>query len=71
MSDSEDKGSEAKQERTKFFLIFRKVWIPFACIAALLLGIMIGYVFIGKQSANEIFNLDTWHHLFDLVFADT
>ncbi|CAG7655530.1 DNA-directed RNA polymerase subunit beta [Paenibacillus allorhizosphaerae] len=46
-------------------------WIPITCVAALFVGLSVGYVYIGKQSMDEVFELATWRHLFDLVFANT
>jgi hypothetical protein len=46
-------------------------WLPIVCVAALFAGLTIGYVYLGKQSLDEVFDIATWRHLFDLIFADT
>lgn len=50
--------------------ILKASWIPCMCLAALIAGLMIGYVYVGGQEASEVFKLSTWKHLVDLVFAD-
>jgi hypothetical protein len=44
-------------------------WLPAACLAAILAGLLIGYVSLGGQPVSDVFRIDTWKHLFDLVFA--
>lgn len=57
--------------------ILRIVWIsvkmliiPVVCIAALILGLAIGYVVLGDRPLSEVFDTGTWKHMFDLVFAE-
>ncbi|WP_412761072.1 DNA-directed RNA polymerase subunit beta [Paenibacillus validus] len=40
-------------------------------MVTLFIGLSIGYVYIGKQPMSEVFDLATWRHLFDLIFAST
>lgn len=49
--------------------VIRAVLIPFLCVIALLTGLWIGYVYIGGRSSSDVWNWETWRHLFDLVFA--
>ncbi|MBO9598996.1 MAG: DNA-directed RNA polymerase subunit beta [Cohnella sp.] len=44
--------------------------IPIVCIAALILGLAIGYVVLGDRPLSEVFDAGTWKHMFDLVFAE-
>ncbi|MFC0212931.1 DNA-directed RNA polymerase subunit beta [Paenibacillus chartarius] len=44
-------------------------WFPVACLVALLVGLTAGYVVLGGGSASDVFEFQTWQHLFDLVFA--
>lgn len=66
-------GSSGSSGRT----ILRIVWmsvklliIPIVCIAALILGLAIGYVVLGDRPLSEVFDSNTWRHMFDLVFAE-
>ena len=45
--------------------------VPLLCIAALLAGLYIGYTKIGGGSAEDVWNLETWLHMFDLIFAES
>ncbi|MFB6364620.1 DNA-directed RNA polymerase subunit beta [Paenibacillus elgii] len=72
MSDNRKKApAESKRWKKAVFAFLKWTWIPFTGIVALLVGLAIGYVYIGKQDFQEIFNLNTWRHAFDLIFADT
>jgi hypothetical protein len=58
-------------------MILRIIWtsvkvliIPVACIAALIIGLAIGYVVLGDKPLAEVFDSSTWKHMFDLVFAE-
>lgn len=39
------------------------------CIIGLYVGLVIGYVGIGKQPTSEITQLSTWQHIIDLIFG--
>lgn len=58
-------------------IIARVIWtsikiliIPILCIAALIIGLAIGYVVLGDQSLTDVFDARTWKHMYDLVFAE-
>ncbi|KZE77918.1 DNA-directed RNA polymerase subunit beta [Paenibacillus elgii] len=72
LSDNRKKApTESKRWKKAVFTFLKWTWIPFTGIVALLVGLAIGYVYIGKQDYHEVFNLNTWRHVFDLIFADT
>lgn len=43
--------------------------IPALCVVALFVGLTIGYATIGGGEASAVFHIDTWKHLYNLVFA--
>nr|WP_255654547.1 DNA-directed RNA polymerase subunit beta [Cohnella sp. REN36] len=45
------------------------LFIPVLCVAALIAGLAIGYVVLGKQQWSDVFDWNTWRHMYDLVFA--
>lgn len=51
--------------------IFRILFVPALCLAALAIGLTIGYSTIGGGEASDVFKLETWKHLYDLVFEGT
>lgn len=70
---NQNKRSSGSSGRT----ILRIVWmsvkiliIPVVSIAALILGLAIGYVVLGDRPLSEVFDAGTWKHMFDLVFAE-
>lgn len=48
---------------TRYFII------PLLLVISLLGGLIVGYVVVGKHSLADVFNVTTWRHVFDLVFA--
>jgi len=51
--------------------ILRFFLVPALCVAALFIGLSIGYSTIGGGSASDVFKVDTWMHLYNLVFDGT
>jgi hypothetical protein len=49
--------------------ILKFLRIPFLCMLALAVGLYVGYAKIGKQPASEMLHMNTWKHLYDLVFT--
>lgn len=52
------------------WLIFKIVRIPVLAIAAIYIGLWVGYTKFGNQPSSEILHVSTWRHLYDLVFAN-
>lgn len=69
-----DTPSPKKKKRSKWLNITLKILtairVPFFCLVALAAGLWIGYVKVGGQPASEMFQIRTWKHLYDLVFAN-
>jgi len=68
----------APRKRSAARIIGRVVWttvkifiIPVLCLAALIAGMTVGYHVIGGRPVSEVFEWNTWKHMFDLVFANT
>lgn len=53
------------------YRIFRFLLVPALCLAALFVGLTIGYSTIGGGDAGDVFKISTWKHLYDLVFEGT
>lgn len=47
----------------------RYLLVPALCLAALFIGLTVGYSTIGGGSAGDVFKFSTWKHLYDLVFS--
>ena len=60
--------------KTTLFILYkiaRYLLVPALCLAALFIGLTIGYSTIGGGSAGDVFKIETWKHLYDLVFEGT
>jgi hypothetical protein len=44
--------------------------IPVLCILALILGLAVGYAVLGGRPVSEVFDWNTWKHMYDLVFGN-
>lgn len=73
------RSSDQKKRNTRSSgrTILRIVWmsvkiliIPIVCIAALIVGLAIGYVVLGDKPLSDVFDAETWKHMYDLVFAE-
>lgn len=53
------------------FWIFRKSIGILLMIFMLLTGLYIGYVILGGQPKEDVFEWSTWKHMWDLIFADS
>lgn len=49
---------------------FKILIVPLLCVAALVLGLAVGYAVLGGRPVSEAFDAGTWRHMYDLVFAD-
>ncbi|HIW34375.1 MAG TPA: DNA-directed RNA polymerase subunit beta [Candidatus Paenibacillus intestinavium] len=56
---------------SSIFWIVRKCIAPIIMIAMLLAGLYIGYVIVGGQPKEDVFQWSTWQHMWDLIFAET
>ncbi|WP_010278961.1 DNA-directed RNA polymerase subunit beta [Paenibacillus senegalensis] len=65
------KKKSKKKKRKPIWRVLRFFLVPFLCLAALFGGLVIGYVYLGEQPLSDVWNIDTWKHVFDLVFANT
>ncbi|OMF35883.1 hypothetical protein BK133_10460 [Paenibacillus sp. FSL H8-0548] len=48
----------------------RKSIVPLIMLIMLAAGLYIGYVVVGKQPEEDVFQWATWRHLYDLIFAE-
>ncbi|WP_047150816.1 DNA-directed RNA polymerase subunit beta [Aneurinibacillus tyrosinisolvens] len=74
LKDSQTKTSDTsvtkRRKRRKGVPLFLKlILVPFLLFVALLAGMIAGYGVLGKGNALDVFNLNTWKHIYDLVFS--
>jgi hypothetical protein len=71
-------GGPGKPRRRRLHPLLRALlWtlrvtiVPLLCIAALIAGLYLGYTKIGGGSPEDVWNWETWLHMFDLIFAES
>ncbi len=68
----------ARKKRSAGRILWQVIWtsikvliIPVLCVVALIVGMAIGYVVLGKRELADVFDIQTWRHMYDLVFAES
>lgn len=66
-----------RKKRSAGRLLWQIIWttikvliVPVLCVIALIVGLAIGYVVLGKGELADVFDMNTWRHMYDLVFAE-
>lgn len=68
----EVKAKERVQRGRNWPMVMIKiVLVPFLLFLSLVVGLMIGYGVLGHKPASEVFDLGTYKHMWDLLFAGT
>ncbi|RXZ83454.1 DNA-directed RNA polymerase subunit beta [Paenibacillaceae bacterium] len=69
--------SKAKARKKRPWIVRLIFWLMIKSIAPILLilalagGLYLGYVILGKGSMDDVFEIETWRHMYDLIFSDT
>ncbi|MEJ8544146.1 DNA-directed RNA polymerase subunit beta [Brevibacillus borstelensis] len=45
--------------------------VPFLLFFSLIIGLVIGYSMVGHKPASEVFDINTYKHMYDLMFSGT
>ncbi|AJS60394.1 DNA-directed RNA polymerase subunit beta [Paenibacillus sp. IHBB 10380] len=61
-----DKPPKRKKAKWKIVILWM---IPLFLLLSLIGGMTVGYVVLGKEEMSEVFQLETWQHVIDLIFA--
>jgi len=70
MSEKKKSPKRAKRRISWVRTLLRFLLVPVLCIVAVMVGLFIGYVVIGGRDSSEIWLIETWKHVYDLVFAE-
>ncbi|MED4586975.1 DNA-directed RNA polymerase subunit beta [Brevibacillus choshinensis] len=52
-------------------VMIKIVMVPLLLFFSLVIGLMIGYGVVGHKPTSEVFDLGTYKHMWDLLFAGT
>jgi len=70
--DEEDEDGYRLPKWARVILwVLRKSIVPIVMVVMLIVGLYVGFVYLGDGSKSEVFEWATWRHLYDLVFADS
>ncbi|QMV41732.1 DNA-directed RNA polymerase subunit beta [Cohnella cholangitidis] len=69
-SNEQGKRSSGRIVARIIWLSIKMLIIPVLCIMALIVGLAIGYTVLGDKPLSDVFDFNTWKHMYDLVFAE-
>lgn len=69
--DREEKQDTERRrnDRAWVAIVAKILLVPFLLFFSLVVGLMIGYGVIGKMPISEVFDVNTYKHMYDLIFA--
>ncbi|MBJ6361903.1 DNA-directed RNA polymerase subunit beta [Paenibacillus sp. GCM10012307] len=72
----ENKKKPGKKKRRPLpvrilLFLLRTSIVPLILIIALIAGLYIGYVMLGKGPEGDVWEWQTWRHMYDLIFSDS
>ncbi|MGD8190321.1 DNA-directed RNA polymerase subunit beta [Brevibacillus ginsengisoli] len=65
----DDKHSANRRRKPWAGVLAKLMLVPFLLLFSLVVGLAIGYSVIGKQPVSEVLSLQTYKHMYDLIFA--
>jgi hypothetical protein len=65
-----DRRSSSRGIGRVIWTIVKVMIIPVLCVMALILGMVVGYAILGGRPVSEVFEWNTWKHMYDLVYSD-
>jgi cobalamin biosynthesis Mg chelatase CobN len=68
---SKSKGKTKRRSRFTAWWFARKVIVLAMFVGALVGGLYLGFVVFGKGSMDDAFDIASYKHIYDLVFADS
>lgn len=67
--EEQEQSKRARVNRVR--VAFKLLIVPFLLFFSLIIGLLIGYSVMGKMPASDVFNWNTYKHMYDLIFAGT
>ncbi|EFM09051.1 hypothetical protein PaecuDRAFT_4054 [Paenibacillus curdlanolyticus YK9] len=63
--------SKSKPKRKAWVTLLRWTVVPILLFWSIIAGLYVGYSVLGKQPGGEVFQVETWKHLYDLIFSNS
>jgi len=73
-SSESGSGKTRKKQSAALSVILwtlRLVIVPIILVASLIGGLYVGYVVLGKAPEGDVWEIETWMHMYDLIFSDS
>lgn len=67
---SSGKPTKRKKKRNPWLRMLRLLVVPILLFWAVVAGLYVGYSVLGHQPQGEVFELQTWKHMYDLMFSN-
>jgi len=68
-SQSSGKKPRRRRKRSVWLKLFQFTIVPILLLCSIVAGLYVGYSVLGKQAGGEAFQMETWKHLYDLMFS--
>jgi hypothetical protein len=65
------KKRKSKPRRKAWVTILRWTVVPILLFWSIMAGLYVGYTVLGKHSSGEVFQVETWKHVYDLIFSNS
>ncbi|MFC7440041.1 DNA-directed RNA polymerase subunit beta [Laceyella putida] len=59
----------ALEGRPVWMTVVKIAWLPVTLIVVLIVGLMVGHAVIGNQPAGDVFDMNMWEHIYQLLFS--
>lgn len=67
---SSGKTAKRRKKRNPWLRMLRLLVVPILLFWAIVAGLYVGYSVLGDQPKGEVFELQTWKHMYDLMFSN-
>jgi hypothetical protein len=64
------KQVKRRKKRNPWLRLLRWIFVPMLLFWSIVAGLYVGYTVLGHQPKGEVFQLETWKHMYDLVFSN-
>jgi cytoskeletal protein RodZ len=68
---SSGKQAKRRKKRNPWLRMLRWIVVPMLLFWSIVAGLYVGYTVLGHQPKGEVFQLETWKHMYDLMFSNS
>lgn len=67
---SSSKQVKRRKKRNPWLRMLRLIIVPVLLFWSIVGGLYVGYTVLGHQPKDEVFHVETWKHVYDLMFSN-